>query len=80
MSKKEKKEIKKYTVKVEALVPATYTYIIDAVSPEEAGDIHMLRRTVPNKIQHKNTIPRIKKILVYEYGMSIIKFMKNLII
>ncbi len=72
------KELKTYTVKVETLVPALFTYTIKAYSPEEAANPQMLKSQIPKHIQHHDRVHKQKKITVYEYGMSIIKFIKTL--
>lgn len=65
-----------YDVKVEAMLPATLTYRILAETPEEA--VEMIRGRQPNTVQHRLIGRKDLKIIVYDAGCSVIKFMKNL--
>ena len=76
MKQDKKIEKKYYDVKVEAMLPATLTYRILAESPEEA--IQLSKRVAPNSVKYKLIGKKETKILVYDAGSTMIRFIKNL--
>ena len=76
MNKKEIKEKKYFDVKVECLLPATLTYRVLAEDAEQA--VLLIKSATPNHVKHKLIGRKELKILVYDSGSTIIRFMKNL--
>ena len=76
MSKKEIKEKKYYDVRVECLLPAVLTYRVLAEDAEQAAN--MIKNLQPNQVKHKLIGRKELKLLVYDSGSTVIRFMKNL--
>jgi hypothetical protein len=79
---KEKKEKPKpqltyYDVKVEALIPATLVYRILAEDAKQASE--MIKNKQPNTVKYRLHGKKDIKLLVYDAGCTMIKFMKNLV-
>lgn len=79
---KKKKEVEKpkpkyYDVKVEAMIPATIIYRVLAIDENEAFQNfkHGKPVNIAYRIQHKRDL----KVIIYEAGSLIIKFIKNII-
>lgn len=72
---KNKKEL--FEVKIEALVPATITYVILASSPEEA--INLIKKHSPNNISYKLNNKRDIKYMVYNAGTVLLRLVKNMV-
>lgn len=66
-----------YDVKMEVLLPATLTYKVLAEDAEKAAD--MIKNIQPNSVKYKLIGRKELKLVVYESGCTIIKFIKNLI-
>jgi hypothetical protein len=66
-----------YDVKVECLLPATLTYHILAENPQQALDL--IKGKSPNGVQHKLIGRKELKVLVYDAGSTMIKFIKKLL-
>jgi hypothetical protein len=73
--KKETKEIKTYSIKVEALVPCSLVYTIKAETPEDA--LKVLDKTPPTHIQPHTQRKKMNKAVVFEKGYSTIKLTKS---
>lgn len=70
-------EIKKYfDVKVETMLPATLTYKVLAKDAEEAA--LLIKNMQPNHIRHRLAGRRDLKLMVYDVGSSMIRYVKNL--
>lgn len=69
-------ELKYYDVKVEATLPATLTYKILAESPEQA--VELMKSRQPNAVKHRLIGKKEFKIMVYDSGSNMIRFIKNL--
>jgi len=67
----------KYTIKVEALVPAIITYDIELEDPENV-DIKTLHFSRPKHIQYIQPKTIYSKITIYKYLSSIIRFIFKL--
>lgn len=79
---KEKKEKQKplptyYDVKVEALLPATLVYRVLAEDAKQAAE--MIRNKQPNTVKYRLHGRKDIKLVVYDAGCTMIKFMKNLV-
>jgi len=72
------KVLKNYTVVVEVLVPTTLKYYVSAYSPEEAADLNKVKSIKPNFNKPHQTLTKYKKITVYDRGMSIIRYIRNI--
>jgi hypothetical protein len=66
-----------YDVKVETLLPATLHFRILAESPEQAAEL--IKHNQPNSVKYRFPGKRDIKLLVYDAGCSIIKFIKKFI-
>lgn len=75
----QKKEINHqyFDVRVEAMVPAIIHYRVYASSPEEAAK--KIERASVNSIQYKIANRKNIKLLVFEAGQTMLKFMKNFV-
>ena len=67
---------KHWTLKVEAMVPATITYQILAETPEQA--ITLIKTSAPKHVQYKLVGKKNLKATVYDLGSSMIRLVKNL--
>ena len=76
MSKKEIKDKKYYDVRIECLLPATLTYRVLAEDAEQAAS--MIKSLQPNQVKHKLIGRKELKVLVYDSGSTIIRYVKNL--
>lgn len=75
--KEKKPKIKKYfDVKVEVMLPAVLTYKILAETPEEA--VALIKGKQPNSVVHKLHHRKELKIMVYDAGSTMIRFIKQL--
>lgn len=68
---------KYYDVKVECMIPATLVYRVLASTPEEA--LLKTKSLQPNNVQHKLIGRKEIKVMVYDAGSTIIRFVKNLL-
>ena len=76
-TEKIKEPVKQYfDVRVETMLPATLTYRILAEDAEQA--INLIKGKHPTKIKYSLNNKRDIKVIVYEAGCSIIKFIKSL--
>jgi hypothetical protein len=76
MTKDNKPKEKKYfEVRVTALLPATLTYRILAESAEQAAE--MVKRVSPNSVKHSLIGKKDLKLMVYDAGSVILRFLKN---
>lgn len=77
MAKDDKLKEKKYfEVRVTAMLPATLTYRVLAESPEQAAEL--IKRVSPNSVKHSLIGKRDLKLMVYDAGSVILRFIKNL--
>jgi hypothetical protein len=68
-----------YDLKVSSMIPATVTYRIFAESPEQAVEIYNANKNISaNSVQHKLAGKKDLKIMVYDAGCSIIKYILNI--
>lgn len=67
---------KLFDIRVETMLPATLTYRILALSPEEA--LEKIKQSSPNNIKHRLAGKRDIKAVIYDAGTSIIRWTKNL--
>jgi hypothetical protein len=75
--KSQEKPMKKYyKVSIETLLPATISFRVLAESPEKAAE--MIKNQNPVEVRHKLAGRRDKKITVYDWGTTIIRFFRNL--
>lgn len=65
-----------YDVRIECLLPATLTYRILAEDAEQAASL--IKGLSPNSVKHKLIGRKEIKMIVYDAGCSVIKFIKNL--
>ncbi len=65
-----------YDVRVECLLPATLTYKVLAETPEDAAK--MIKNMTPNTVQHKLIGRKELKLMVFDAGCLMMKFMQNL--
>lgn len=79
-----KKEVKKepvilhyYDVRVECMLPATLIYRVLAEDPQQAAT--MVKGMSPIGVKHKLIGRKEIKLMVYDAGTTMIKFIKNLI-
>lgn len=70
-------EKKYYDVKVECMLPATLTFRILAESPEEASI--MIKNAHPIGVKHKLHGRKDLKLMVYDAGSNLLKFIKNMV-
>lgn len=66
-----------YDVKVECMLPATLTYRVLAEDANQAAG--MIKNQSPVSVRHRLIGRKEIKLLVYEAGTTMIKFMKNLL-
>lgn len=66
---------KMFDIKLEALIPATIHYRIEASSPEEA--FTLLKKHKPNKVNYKLIGKKDIKLIVFEAGSTLIKLIKK---
>jgi hypothetical protein len=71
------KEKKYFDVKVEVMLPATLIYRVYAEDAEQAAN--MIKSMTPNQVKHRLIGRKELKIMVYDYGTSMIRFVKNLV-
>lgn len=79
MAKDSKKlpPVKRYfDIRVEVTLPATLHYRVLAETPEQAVDL--IKNLSPNSVKHKLAGKRELKVMVYEAGSNLLKFMKNI--
>lgn len=78
MKKNEKnKELKYFNVVIEGLMPVTFSYKVLAESADEAFKKIESKQEKPHHIDYKNHKFKKIKCRVYEFGSSIMKFIKN---
>jgi len=65
-----------YDVKVEVMLPAILTYRVLAEDPEKAAA--MIKGMHPTSIKHRLIGRKELKLIVYEAGCTVIKYMRNL--
>lgn len=68
-------EKKYYDVKITAMIPATLTYKVLANSPEQAAQ--MIKNLQPNHVHHKIVGKKDIKLVVFDSGTTLIRFVKN---
>lgn len=68
---------KYYKVLVETTLPATVCFRVLAESPEKA--IELIKNQNPIEVKHKLIGRKDRKITVYDWGTTIIRFFRNLI-
>ena len=80
---KNKKEIPKelpkpqyFEVKVETMVPAILSYRVLALDAQQAAD--KIKHLSPNSINYKFPKRKDLKLMVYNWGTIVLKFVKNL--
>jgi|SRR5579885_2591155 len=66
-----------YDVKVECLLPATLTYRVLAEDPQQAAE--MIKTLQPNSVRHRLIGRKDLKLMVYDAGSTMIKWMRNLV-
>lgn len=66
-----------FDIKIETTLPATLSYRISALTPEEA--LEKARRSAPQNVKYRLNGKRDTKGIVYEMGSSMIKFMQSLV-
>lgn len=77
-SNKQQPVIKKYfDVRVECTLPATLTYRVLAEDAQQA--IEMIKNMQPTAVRHRLIGRREIKIMVYDAGSSMIRFIKNML-
>ena len=74
MKKEEKPKIY-FDVKVECMLPATLTYRVLAENAEQAATL--IDKIAPNHVKYKLQSKKSIKLMVYDSGGSIIRFIKN---
>lgn len=78
MKKSKEPIVKKYfDVRVECLLPATLHYRVLAETPEEAAEL--IKKIQPNSVKHRLPGRKELKLMVYDSGSTIIRFIKNLV-
>jgi hypothetical protein len=65
-----------FDVKVECMLPATLTYRVYAETPQQAAE--MIKGLTPTMVKHRLIGRKEIKLMVYDAGSSMIKFIKNL--
>ena len=65
-----------YDVKVEALLPATLVYRVLAETPEQAAQL--IKNMSPNSVKHRLIGRKEIKLMVYDAGSTMIKYVRNL--
>ena len=66
-----------YDVKIECMLPATLTYRVLAEDPQQAS--LMVKGLTPTGVRHRLIGRKELKLMVYDAGSSMIRFIKNLI-
>lgn len=66
-----------FDVKVECMLPATIMYRVHAETPEKAAE--MIKGLSPTSVKHKLIGRKELKMMVYDAGCSMIRFVKNLV-
>lgn len=66
-----------YDVKVECMLPATLTYRVLAEDAQQAFD--MIKGLQPNSVKHRLIGRKELKVMVYDAGSTMIKWMRNLL-
>ena len=74
---KEKPPLTYYDVKVEAMLPATLVYRILAEDAKQASEL--IKNKQPNTVKYRMYGKKYIKLVVYDAGCTMIKYMKNLI-
>jgi len=74
---KQKPPLTYYDVKVEALIPATLVFRVLAEDAKQAAD--MIKNKQPNSVKYRLHGRRELKLMVYDTGCSMIKYIKNLL-
>jgi len=80
---KKDKEVKKpiikyyYDVRVECMLPATLTYRILAENPQQAAEL--IKGKQPTSVQHKLIGRKELKLIVFDAGSVMIRFIKKLL-
>lgn len=74
---KQKPQLTYYDVKVEALLPATLVYRILAEDARQAAE--MIKNKQPSAVKYRLHGKKDIKLVVYDAGCTMIKFMKNLV-
>lgn len=77
MNKNKITKKKWFDIRVECTVPATLTYHILAYDAEEASKL--IKKHQPNSIKYKLPNRKEIKLMVYDAGTCMIKFIKNLL-
>lgn len=75
--KKEPPRLTYFDVKVETLLPATLTFRVLAEDAQQAAD--SIKSKQPNHVHYRLIGRKDIKLVVYDAGSTMIKFMKNLI-
>ena len=65
-----------FDVKVECMLPATLTYRVYAETPQQAAE--MIKGISPTTVRHRLIGRKELKLMVYDAGSTMMKFMKNL--
>jgi hypothetical protein len=65
-----------YDVKVECMLPAALTYRVYAETPQQAAE--MIRGLTPTTVKHRLIGRKEIKLIVYDAGCTMMKFVKNL--
>jgi hypothetical protein len=66
-----------YDVKLECLLPATLTYRVLAEDSNQAAE--MIKKMQPNSVKYKLIGKKEIKLIVYDAGSSLIRFVKNIL-
>lgn len=81
VTKIDKKELPKplyyYDIKVECLLPATLTYRILAEDPQQA--MLKMKGMSPISVKHRLIGRKELKLIIYDAGSSMIRFIKSLL-
>lgn len=66
-----------YDIKVECLLPSTLIYHILAETAEQAAEL--IKNQQPSGVKYKLTGRKNIKLMVYDAGSTMIRFIKNLV-
>ncbi len=66
-----------YDIKIECMLPATITYRVLAEDAQQAAG--MIKNLSPIAVKHRLAGRKEIKLLVYDAGTTMIRFMKNLL-
>ena len=77
MVKETPKQPTYFDVKIETHLPATLIYRVLADDPEQA--VEKVKYIQPTQIKHRLQGRRDFKIMVYDHGTTIIRYIKNLL-